>query len=195
MLDGTLDRLCRDFKLPAIYSKTHFPHDFMNRVIRPPPGLTAEQAKEYIDRQRFYYVGPTPSSEYWPGHRVPAEFKAADCVFDVAALSKHYLSLDVVSLCMTWYKFEVMLRTAFPSLDLALSNYLTAPHLSYSIVVSHLPRDVGVIKSRDVSRFIRLAVQGGRCIAQKARFTSASYRDFINTFDAEPDISRVPLKH
>ena len=191
ILNGSLEKLCRDFKLPQIYSKTQFPHDFMNRDIIPPSGLSEEEKRVYVNKRRFYYVGQTPSSEYWPGHKVPAEFKVKDYVFDVAAISKHYNKLDVVSLCMIFFKFELLLDETFPELHLHLSDFLTAPHLSYSIVASHLPRSVGVIRNCCVSRFMRRAVQGGRCIVQKARFTSDSYEQFMSLFEADPDLSQV----
>ena len=48
----SLAKLCKDFKLPAEFSKTDFPHKFMT---------------EYT----VYHVGEVPESKFWIGKKSP----------------------------------------------------------------------------------------------------------------------------
>eukprot|EP00732_Lithocolla_globosa_P004319 Lithocolla_globosa_v1_NODE_3931_length_1548_cov_75.653717.p1 type:complete len:455 gc:universal NODE_3931_length_1548_cov_75.653717:1530-166(-) len=77
----SLDKLCKSFKLPEIYSKGSFPHEFMR---------VDDNGKLPLD-----YVGPPPEAKYWPGGKMedglPAEWNLKE-------YSIKYQKLDVIAM-------------------------------------------------------------------------------------------------
>jgi len=180
LFNMTLAQMCDQFKLPEQYCKSHFPYSFVNL--------------DNLD-----YVGATPAPEYWEGRVVLDECKEprydADghrCEFNMREMCIKYCALDIVSLAMCFYKVDDMLQELYPELPLHLSDFLTGPGLSYTIVGAKLPRSVGVVTNRAVSTWIRKAVQGGRVVVVKARFTSTSYQAVHAVYagDEEEEVDR-----
>ena len=148
----SLDALCKDFKLDPKYSKTSFPHEFSSR-------------------DNLYYIGDVPEAKYWNKGVIPDEYKNMD-KFDFQEISLHYQKLDVVSLYLIWKKYFNVLHEIT---GLSIYNYMSSPALSYEYIINNSPASVEYVVNKDVDKFIRQSIQGGRTFPQKPRFTSKQY--------------------
>ena len=72
----SLAKLCKDFKLPQKFSKTNFPHEFVNK-------------------NTLNSIGTCPEEKYWKDGKIPEDDKGKD--FDLKKTSIDYLKLDCVS--------------------------------------------------------------------------------------------------
>ena len=148
----SLDALGHDFKLNPKYSKATFPHEFSSL-------------------ENLYYVGDVPDSKYWINGVIPNEYKNIK-TFDFMNVSLHYQKLDVVSLYLVWKKYYDVLHTIT---GMSIYHYMSSPALSYEYMINNSPENVEYVVNKDIDKFIRSSIQGGRTYPQKPRFTSQQY--------------------
>ena len=152
-----LDNLCKSFKLPVMFSKTEFPHDFMSK-------------------DKINYIGKVPSSLFWPSKKIPEEHIGK--TFDGKKVSIEYQKKDCISLSIVWNELS---KTLYDSVSLMASDYYTAPSLAYTFLKNSLPPEtISMCSDRYVDSWIREQIQGGRCFPQKIMFNS-NFADDMNT--------------
>lgn len=80
----SLDKICKDLKIPKYLSKADFPYEF-------------------VTKDNIYYKGPVPEAKYWKDG-IPDEYAInKDKVFDLKAYTEYYAKLDVISLGLAVY--------------------------------------------------------------------------------------------
>lgn len=165
----SLAALCKSFNLPTEYSKTSFPHDFMNAG----PDVLTNSIEPCVDA--LDYVGPVPDAKYWPGGKVPDENMGK--IFNLREVSIDYQKLDVISMgiCFKYYCEKMYGITGYNPQDM-----LTTPSLSYKFMTNETKGfDVRIIKHKRTDDWLRQAILGGRCFVQK-RFHKSEIHDYLN---------------
>jgi hypothetical protein len=157
--NSSLSSLCDSFQLDKKFSKTEFPHDFINQI------------------KNIEYLGPEPDCTYWPSGKVPIEFQGT--VFDLKKVSIEYQILDVIALGKC---FESYVKLCYDITKLNASNYLTSPSLSYNYVIKHLTDNYQIenIKNLEIDQWMRKSIHGGRCFVQKAYYETEHYQEVKN---------------
>ena len=153
----SLASLCKSFKIDKKYSKTEFPHDFVNET------------------KNINYIGDVPEGKYWPNGEVPEEH--LNKPFDLKKVSISYQKLDVLALQQTFKKYcELIHKTT----NLSADKYLTGPSVAYKYVLNHITTNYNIytIKNMDIHNFVRASVRGGRSFVQKSYYVIKNYDEY-----------------
>ena len=164
---NTLANLCKDYKLPPEFSKTEFPHNFVNRL-------------------RLYYKGEVPEAKYWISGQIPEEHRSKE--FDLQKVCSEYNVLDTVSDCIILYQLSQSIKNV-TGLDTVYFITISALAYNYMMETIH-PNLIFLPTSRSVDAFIRQSFQGGRCFPQKGYFKS-KFADILH----ELQNSQTLLRH
>lgn len=141
-----LATLCKDFKLPPMFSKSEFP-------------------QKVASREHLNDVGEVPADEYWPSGVSPEEHIGK--LFDFKEVNTKYQKLDCVSACIIRHKLS---KNIYDMTKLRTSDFVTGP---YRFLLESVPKGlIKICSDRSVDAWIRSAIQGGRCFPQKAFFKS-----------------------
>jgi len=166
----SLSDLCKAYGLEAKYSKTEFPHEFVNTV------------------KDIYYNGPVPDDKYFPSGKKPYFYGPH---FDLKYSSIKYQKLDVIALCRVFDKY---CRQMSEITKLSPNVYLTAPSLSYKYLIKSITEknEMHIIKNQKVDKFIRNSIRGGRTFVQKSYFETKSYNK-LNNIDSLSEKEKVDI--
>ncbi|MGQ4876626.1 MAG: DNA polymerase, partial [Promethearchaeia archaeon] len=165
----SLNQLCKDFNLPAEFSKGDFPHKF-------------------IKKDNLNYIGPVPAAEYWPKKEIPEEYLNIQ-EYNIKEECIKYLKLDCISLGLIWNLLNKNLKEIT---NMDISAFKTGPSYSYNYVFKNITNnyDIKIIKNRKIDYFIRKAIQGGRCIIQKSKFISNEFNEKINNNSSQEELEK-----
>ena len=153
---GSLEKQCKDYKIPEKYAKHQFPHKFMTR-------------------NTFFYKGKPPEDKYWE-NGMPDKYKDPNYVYDLQKESAEYNAYDTISDCIILYEFSKSIKNVT---GLDILDFTTISALAYNYAMENVPPEMVYLPTnRAIDEFIRLSFQGGRCFRQKVQFTSNYYGMF-----------------
>jgi hypothetical protein len=154
--NSSLSQLCTDFKVGEEFSKTSFPHDFIN------------------EKKDINYNGPIPEAKYWPEKKIPKYYEKE--TFNMKEISIHYQKLDVIALARVYKQY---CGAIFSFTGLNPAKYLTNASFGYDYVmrkVAGKTSNFEIIKNLEIDNFIRKSIRGGRNFVQKSYFESKQYK-------------------
>ena len=142
---GSLEKQCKDYKIPEKYAKHQFPHKFMTR-------------------NTFFYKGKPPEDKYWE-NGMPDKYKDPNYVYDLQKESAEYNAYDTISDCIILYEFSKSIKNVT---GLDILDFTTISALAYNYAMENVPPEMVYLPTnRAIDEFIRLSFQGGRCFRQK----------------------------